>query len=129
MVRRCIPNPVAQVSVHSLRAGESLALGAGGGVKPAQIVVGGLVEQVGVLSCVRPRRDALLREVIPPGGGHSRALAIPVRIIFYVSTFRDLEPVWLSRAPPAIGGPWRVALASGSFGDPLRGQGAGRRSH
>ena len=32
----------------------------------------------------------------------------------------------LSRAPPAIGGPWWVALAPGSFGDPLRGQGAGR---
>ena len=45
----------------------------------------------------------------------------------YVYTSRVyLHVIAFSRAPPAIGGPWRVALASGSFGDPLRGQGAGR---
>ena len=84
------------------------------------------------------RPGGLVLRDLPPMVGRTSGRSSPSRIDLSVITLACLAAITaslhelvtaLSRAPPAIGGPWWVALAPGSFGDPLRGQGAGRRSH
>ena len=84
------------------------------------------------------RPGGLVLRDLPPMVGRTSGHASPARIIsgaftpshIAVLTASLLEHVIaLSSAPPAIGGPGWVALAAGTFGDPLRGQGPGRRSH